>query len=102
MAKWVVRGQYPTGDVVEEFEDAAEARAAMDRHRRRTGRVAVDGPALPGQSVPTGAGVPTRCSFCVLERQEVGDLVAGPAGAGVAICGACAALCVEMLAERPR
>lgn len=102
MAKWVVRGQYPTGDVVEEFEDAAEAQATMDRHRRRTGRVAVGGPAFPGQSVPTGVGVPTRCSFCGLERREVGDLIAGPTGAGMAIHGACAALCVEMLAERPR
>jgi ATP-dependent protease Clp ATPase subunit len=37
------------------------------------------------------------CSFCCRPKQEVGQLVAGPAGAF--ICGSCVLLATELLGE---
>ena len=90
MAKWVVRGQYPSGDVVEEFDTKEEAQVAQERHRQQGVPVAVLSPA-------PGASVPTRCSFCGKERHEVVRLVAGPTGSGVAICNQCITLCNEII-----
>jgi hypothetical protein len=91
---WVVRGQYPSGHVVEEFGTEQEAEAAKQRHLARRVPVAVASPA------PPGARVPTRCSFCGKDRSAVEGLVAGPTGAGVAICNRCVALCSELLGGR--
>jgi len=90
MAKWVVRGQYPTGDVVEEFDNQEEAHVAQERHRRQGVPVAVLSPAPE-------ASVPTHCSFCGKERHEVVRLIAGPTRSGVAICDQCITLCNEII-----
>jgi hypothetical protein len=92
MSKWVVRGQYATGDVVEEFGSEAEARAAQQRHREAGVPVATLGPP------PAGPVVPDRGSFCGKQRPQVSRLIAGPAGAGVAICDQCVALCNAIIA----
>src|SRR5437867_364107 len=47
-AMWVVRGQYPSGDVVEEFGTEQEAQAAKQRHLAQGVAVAVASPAPPG------------------------------------------------------
>jgi hypothetical protein len=91
---FVVRGQYPAGDVVEEFGTEEEAEAAVRRHRAQGVPVAVMSPAPPGVKVPT------RCSFCGKHRSAVDGLVAGPTGADVAICDQCVALCSEILSRR--
>lgn len=91
---FVVRGQYPTGDVVEEFRTSEEAEEAVARHRAQGIPVALKSPAPPGTVVPT------RCSFCGKDRSAVGGLVAGPTGAGVAICDQCVALCADILKGR--
>ena len=93
---WVVRAEYPSGPVVEKFTTEAEAQAAQERHLAHGVPVAVTSPA------PAGTQVPTRCSFCGKDRRAVRRLVAGPTGAGVAICDQCVTLCNEMLAEAPR
>jgi hypothetical protein len=95
MNRWVVRGHYPTGDVVEEFTSEAEALAAQQRHRAVGVAVATMGPA------PEGTVVPNRCSFCGKHRSAVARLVAGPTGAGVAICDQCVALCSEIMHGSP-
>jgi hypothetical protein len=92
---WVVRADYPSGPVVEELITEAEAQAAQQRHLANGVSVAVKSPA------PAGTVVPTRCSFCGKDRRAVRRLVAGPAGAGVAICDQCVTLCNELLAEAP-
>jgi len=91
---WVVRGQYPSGDVVEEFGTEQEAQAAKQRHLAQGVAVAVASPAPPGTRVPT------RCSFCGKDRSAVERLVAGPAGADVAICNECVGLCNQILSRR--
>jgi hypothetical protein len=91
---WVVRGQYPSGDVVEEFATEEAAQEAIERHHANRVPVAVKSPASPG------AIVPTRCSFCGKDRDAVGHLIAGPSQAGVAICGQCIALCNKILQGR--
>ena len=48
-----------------------------------------------GRVVSYNDGV-QRCSFCGKSEHEVGRLVAG---AGVAICDECVALCVDIIAE---
>jgi hypothetical protein len=94
VATWTVRGQYPTGDVVEELATEPEAQAAIRRHQAQGVPVAVRSPA------PPEATAPTRCSFCGKERAAVGGLVAGPPEANVAICDQCVALCAEILSGR--
>jgi hypothetical protein len=89
---WVVRGQYPSGDVVEEFDNEQEAERAKERHLAQGVPVAVRSPA------PAGVEVPGRCSFCGRDREAVERLIAGPQG--VAICDQCVALCNEILAPR--
>ena len=99
MGTWVVRAQYPTGDVVEEFGTETETEAAIERHRRAGIPIAVKGPALGARKDAAVPPVPTHCSFCGKERREVGHLIAGPSEAGVAICDQCVALCNEIIAE---
>jgi hypothetical protein len=90
---WVVRADYPSAPVVEEFATEEEAGAALQRHLTNgIPVVAVEAPA------PHGAAVRSRCSFCSRDRGAVGHLIAGPAGAGVAICEQCVARCNEVLA----
>ena len=91
---WVVRGHYPSGDMVEEFATEEAAQEAIQRHRASGVPVAVRSPAPPGTVVPN------RCSFCGKDRGAVEHLIAGPAGAGVAICNQCIALCNEILKAR--
>lgn len=96
MNTWVVRAQYPTGDVVEEFADQEEAIATRERHLQHGFPVSV------ATLCPTpGASVPTRCSFCGKERDRVGRLIAGPPDAGVAICDECVTLCYELITPKP-
>lgn len=95
MSTWVVRAQYPTGDVVEEFADQEEAIAARERHLEHGFPVSV-ATLLPAP----GASVLTRCSFCGKERAGVGRLIVGPPDAGVAICDECVTLCYEMIASK--
>jgi hypothetical protein len=91
---WVVRGQYPTGHVVEEFATEEEAEAAKERHLASGVPVAVASPA------PAGTTVPSQCSFCGQSREAVAGMVAGPTGANVAICDQCVRLCGEILSRR--
>ncbi len=93
----VLRGQYPSGHIVEEFDDEDEARSAVERHRRHGVRVAVGGPSFPGELVPARGVLPTGCSFCGKDRRAVADLINGPGGAGGAICNECVALCNEII-----
>jgi len=93
---WVVRADYPSGPVVEQFTTESEALAAQQRHLANGVSVTMKSPA------PAGTVVPTRCSFCGKDRSAVRGLVAGPTGAGVAICDQCVALCSEILADGPR
>lgn len=92
---WTVRGQYPSGDVVETFATEEAAREAQRRHLEKRVPVATLGPTQPEVMVPT------RCSFCGKDRGQVGGMVAGPSGAGVAICDQCVALCSQILASAP-
>lgn len=91
MNHWVVRAHYPSGDAVEEYTTEAEARAAGERHLAQASWVAVRGPALEGPPMPES------CSFCGKDRQAVRHLIAGPAGACVAICDECITLCYELI-----
>ena len=93
---WVVRADYPSGPVVEEFSTEAEAQAAQQRHLANGVSVATKSPASAGTMIPT------RYSFCGRDRSAIRRLVAGPAGAGVAICDRCVALCNEMMADGTR
>jgi len=92
---WSVRGQYPSGDVVQTFATEAAAEAVRQRHLAKGVPVATLGPLDPGMR----GMVPARCSFCGKERSRVSGLVAGPSGAGVAICDQCVALCADLLGE---
>lgn len=93
---WVVRADYPSGPVVEELSTEAEAQAARERHLANGVSVATKSPASAGTMIPT------RCSFCGRDRSAIRRLVAGPTGAGVAICDQCVTLCNDLLAEGPR
>lgn len=95
MSTWIVRAQYPTGDVVEEFADQEEAIAARERHLEQGFPVSVAtlGPA-------PGAVVQTRCSFCGKERNEALRLIVGPPDAGVAICDECVRLCYGLIESK--
>ena len=89
-----VRGHSSSGDVVETFATQAEAHDTVRRLRARGMPVATLDPAPPGTAAPSA------CSFCGKGRAQVGGLVAGPSGSGVAICDQCVALCGELLAEQ--
>ena len=93
---FVVRGQYPSGHVVEQFGTEEEAEAARQRH------LANGVPATMTSPLPPGQHVTTRCSFCGKDRGAVEGMVAGPTGAGVAICNECVALCGRVLDEARR
>ncbi|MGH2356051.1 MAG: ClpX C4-type zinc finger protein [Chloroflexota bacterium] len=91
---WVVTAHGPDGVVVEAFETEAEAKAAQQTYLDQRMPVLLD---------PTGKGLPLprTCSFCGKTREQVGNMCAGPAGAGVVICDECVVLVSAIFAERP-
>lgn len=98
VGRWVVRGHYPDGDVIEEYTTQADAEAAERRCLAQGVAVAT---IVPDH---TGGVAPDRCSFCGKPRSAVARMVAGPAapaGAGVAICNECVALCAEIMGAGP-
>jgi hypothetical protein len=92
---WVVIAHQPTGNVAERFDDETAARRRVDKLLASDTPVTLD---------PVGDGLPLPrwCVFCGKPRDRVERLVAGPSGAGVAICGECVALCTQMFQPAER
>ena len=84
----------PTGNVAEQFETEDAARQRADELLAAGCPVTID---------PLGEGLPLPrwCVFCGKPRARVARLVAGPSGAGVAICDECVALCTSIFNEGP-
>jgi hypothetical protein len=91
---WTVTAHQPTGNAAERFdtEDAA---------RRRANELLAAGRPVTIDPVGDGLPLPRWCVFCGKPQATVARLVAGPAGAGVAICDACVALCAEIFRDDP-